>query len=131
MEPSESAMVLSNWKKELWEQRRERGWSRGLEERDYWALVNHVLDKITLPACDVVMGCHFSDPETPMCWVAFRRVPGLHIREIVYLYARKSVRQDPALAAGLERQLLFEIEHTDILFAAERRPFNPFLELRR
>jgi len=49
MHESETAMVLSNWKKELFEQRGTRGWSRNIEERDYWCLVNHVPDLITLP----------------------------------------------------------------------------------
>lgn len=130
METGEISMVLSNWKKELLEQRRAHGWSRGLEERDYWALVNHVLDRITLPLCTVFVGHHVNDEETPMCWVAVRRINGLQTHEVVYLYARKSVREDPELAASLERALLYEVSRVRPL-ADERRPFNPFLELRR
>ena len=128
MQERELPMVLSNWKKELLEV--QRGWKRSLEDRDFWCLVNHTIDRITLPSCTVYVGCHEAAPETPMCWVAVRRVKGLQIYEIVYLYARKSVRRDPELAASLERALLSTVEHY-VPLAVERRPFNPFLELRR
>lgn len=131
MHESETAMVLSNWKKELFEHRRERGWSRNIEERDYWCLVNHVVDRITLPSCLVFIGCHTIDLETPICWVAARRIQGLQTHEVVYLYARKSVREDPELAASLERVLLHEVDVSGYPLAVERRPYNPFLELRR
>lgn len=130
MREAETSMVLSNWKKELFEHRGERGWSRNIEERDYWCLVNYVLDRITLPSCLVFVGHHLIDEETPMCWVAARRIKGLQTYEVVYLYARKSVRGDPELAASLERALLYEVSRICPL-ADERRPYNPFLELRR
>ncbi len=130
MAASEKAMVLSNWKKELLEESARRGWGRGLEVRDYWCLANHVLDRITLPSCEIWVGCHESELETPVCWVAIRKIAGLSVFEVVYLYARQSVRELPELAAGLELALLHEVEITRPL-ARERRSFNPFLELRR
>lgn len=128
MDASECAMCLSNWKKELWETRNRRGWSRMIQERDFWCLVNHALDRITLPSCEVFVGCHESDVETPICWVAVRRIVGLSTYEVVYLYARKSLREEPELAAGLERELLSKLDRP---IAVERRPYNAFLELRR
>lgn len=127
---SEAAMVLSNWKRELNELRNQRKWGRGLTDRDYWCLVNHVIDRITLPSCDVWVGIHVSDPETPVCWVAVRKIPALQMYELVYLYARRSLQEDPELAAMLEKMLLHEVNAVHTL-AVERRPYNPFLELRR
>jgi hypothetical protein len=120
----------ANWKKDLLDRRAERGWSRGLEDRDYWCLVNHVIDRITLPSCIVFVGCHEKDIDTPMCWAAVRRIPGLLAHEVVYLYARKSLWEEPELAASLERAVLSAIEALHPL-VTERRPYNPFLELRR
>lgn len=122
MAPSELPMVLSNWKKELRHERHRRGWGRGLEERDFWCLVNHVIDRITLPSSSIFVGCHEDEPETPCCWAARRG------EEILFLYARQSVGHDAELAATLERSLLSH----PLLAGSERiRAFNPFLELRR
>ncbi len=134
--PAEIGMVCGNWKNELAEYRNDRnagpgrGWCRGLNERDFWCLVNRVVDRITVPSCEIFVGCHESDVDTPICWVAVRRIDGLMLFEVMYLYARKLVRKDPELAASLERALLSEVAKTRPL-AVERRPFNPFLELRR
>lgn len=134
--PDEFGMVCSNWKDELFEHRNDRnagpgrGWCRGLNERDFWCLVNHVIDRITVSSCKVFVGCHEKDPDTPICWVAIRRIEGLVLFEVMYLYARKLIREDPELAAGLERALLSEVNKIHPL-AAERRSFNPFKELRR
>jgi hypothetical protein len=127
---SERGMVLANWKHELAAQRLDRKWSRGLTERDFWCLVNHAVDRITLPSCEVFVGVHANDPETPVCWAAVRRIPVLLQHEIVFSYARESVRNDPELAVTLERALLSEIQQHRPL-AVERRAYNPFLELRR
>lgn len=128
---SEVGMVRANWKHELNAQRPERKWSRGLTDRDFWCLVNHALDRITLPECELYVGFHATDPEaTPLCWVAVRRIPALLTWEVVYLYARASVRADPELAVTLERELLSRV-HAIHPLATERRPFNPFLELRK
>ena len=126
---TEQSMVLSNWKRELYEFRHIMNWGGGLKDRDFWRLINHVLDRFTLPSCEVFMGCHESDVETPLCWVALRRIPGLQVHEEVYLYARKSVRQDPELAAGLQRDVRGAIEAQGLSLAKERRPYNPYLEI--
>lgn len=127
---AERNMVLSNWKEELREERLERRWGRGLTDRDYWCLINHVLDKITLPSCEVFVGVHVDTPETPVCWVSVRGIAGLSTYEVVYLYGRLQLRDDLELAASVERTLLYEVQRTHVL-VNERRPFNPFLELRR
>lgn len=128
MANSEISMVLSDWKKELFRERKNRGWGKGLEDRDYWALINHVLDRITLPSCAIYIGVHEKEPSTPCCWAAVRSLPP-HTGsfEILFLYARQSIGHDPELAAALERSLLEKLPS-----GAERlRSFNPFLELRR
>ncbi len=127
---SERNMCLANWKKDLSEARAWGSWGAGLGQRNYWCLINHVLDRITLPSCDVWVGCHTNDPETPICWVATRRIEGLQLHAIVYLYVRQQLRDDPELAITLERALLSEVE-THHPLATERRPYNPFLELDR
>jgi hypothetical protein len=124
----EMSMVLSNWKKELWDTRNKASWSRVLQERDFWCLANHVLDRITVPSCDIFVGCHPSDTETPICWVAIRKIPALTSWSVVYLYARQSLQKEPELAASLERELLSKLE---VPIAVERRHMNLFLELRR
>jgi hypothetical protein len=126
--PTELEMVLSNWKQEIWKTRHIRGWCRGLQERDYWCLMNHVLDRITVPSCELFVGCHQNDLETPICWIAIRKIPALTTWTVVYLYARQSLRKEPELAASLERELLSSL---DVPIAVERRQFNAFLELRR
>ncbi len=127
MATSEVPMVLGNWKAELRADARTRRWGRGLEERDFWCLVNHVLDRITLPACRVFVGCHEDEPDVPVCWVALRRPPGLSTWAVVYLYVRQGLREDVELCAGLERELIARIDRPIL---PDRRPFNPFLELR-
>ena len=114
-------MVLSNWKHELLGKRTTEGWGRGMTERDYYCLVNHVLDNVTLPSCEIFVGCHEDEPATPCCWVAVRD------SEILFMYARKRFAEDPELAASLERTLLARLP----MKAIKIRSFNPFLELRR
>jgi len=127
---SESAMVLSNWKNQLNSERTEHGWSNGLNRDCFWDLVNHVVDKISLPTSEVFVACYESEPATPLCWVAVRKIPGLSTYDVVYLYARYEIRRDPVLAVTLERELLSEVQKQRPL-ASQRRPFSPFKELRR
>lgn len=108
-------MVLSDWKKDLWDARPD--WGRSLHSDEWWALVNHVIDHVTFPSADVWTGCHQSEPTVPLCWLAVRGVQLLH------KHARISVSEHPELAARLERELT---EHTACISA----PFNPFMELK-
>lgn len=123
-------MVLANWKEDLYHSRIATRWGRELGARDFWCLANHVIDRITYPSCEIWIGCHVDEPETPICWVATRRIPALQQHAIVYLYARQQLREDPELAIMLERTLLYEVSQHRPL-AAERRRFNPYLELDR
>ncbi len=108
-------MVLSDWKKELWDSRPD--WGRSLQSEEWWALVNHVIDSISLPSADVWMACHRNEARVPLCWVAVRDGAFLH------MHARFSVAQEPELAARLERTLT---EHAQ----GRPAPFNPFMELK-
>lgn len=127
---SEHSFVLSSWKRELFDQRPVHAWGRSLSWSNFWLLVNHVIDKITFPSCETFVGCHQDTPETPLCWVAVRKIPGLSTYEVVYLYARKSLEDEPELAAALERELLSRVG-AERRLVSERRPFNPYKELKR
>jgi hypothetical protein len=59
-----------------------------------------------------------------------RQVPGLLAFEVVNLYARQSIREVPEVAAQCELVLLHEVGRFHEL-VRERRPYNPYLELRR
>lgn len=128
--PDEAKMVLANWKEDLYHSRIATRWGRDLAARNFWCLANHVVDRITFPSCEIWVGCHDNDPLTPICWAATRRIEGLQSHAIVYLYARQQLREDPELAITLERALLSEVAKRRPL-AAERRRFNPYLELDR
>lgn len=125
---SETSFVLSSWKKQLNDERYRHRWGKGLDGLCFWMLINHVIDKITLPSCEVFVGCERSEPGTPLCWVAVRKIKGLSTFDIVYLYARHEIRKDQKLAAYLEVALLSEVNKTRP-FASQRRSFNPFREL--
>lgn len=116
LRPEERSMILSDWKKDLWEAR--PAWGQSLRSDEWWALVNHVIDRITLPSAAVWIGCHRDEPIVPLCWAAARDGAFLH------MHARVSVHEQPDLAARLEQELLAH---------AQGRPavFNPFLELKR
>lgn len=116
MTADERPMVLSDWKRGLWDER--PAWGRALHSEEWWALINHVIDGITLPSVTVWMACHRRTPDVPLCWAAVRRSEALH------MYARSSVRETPELAAFLHRSLL---DHA----RARAAPFNPFQELKR
>jgi hypothetical protein len=90
MLPAERSMVLSDWKKGLWDSRPD--WGRALHSDEWWALVNHVIDTISLPSAEVWMACHESEPDVPLCWVAVRDGGFLH------MHARISVSAEPELA---------------------------------
>lgn len=116
MQPSERSMVLSDWKRSLWDAH--PSWGRALLSDEWWALVNFVIDRLTFQKCKVWVVCHLKEPSVPLGWVATREGVTLHS------HARAAVRDEPELAAYLERTLL---EH------AQSRPgtFNPFQELKR
>lgn len=119
MLPEENSMVLSDWKKGLWDARPD--WGRALQSDEWWALINHVIDRVSLPSCAVWMACHRDEPTVPLCWVAVRDGAFLH------MHARSSVHREPELAAEIERDLLAH----DAVGAQGRLSFNPYLELKR
>lgn len=116
MLPSERGLVLSDWKKDLWDDRPD--WGRALHSDEWWALMNHVLDTITLPSSTVWMACHRDEEIVPLCWLAERGGVVLH------MHASASARKDTELAARLERSLT---EHACAIPGA----FNPFIELKQ
>jgi hypothetical protein len=126
MEPSELVMVLANWKAELFDMREKRdehgrcphSWGR-LRAGDFWRLVNFVLEKITLPSCEVYVGVHRDNTETPMCWAAVRH------GELLFTYYRKGLNEDPELRGMLEELFLTVLP----VVAIHVRDFNPFREL--
>lgn len=120
---SETNLVLAAWKNQLYEARLRTRWGRDLPTDCFWALVNHVIDKITLPSSTLLVGCHV-DVDTPMCWAVVRDF------EVLYIDARPEIRKDPALAVALERQLLHEVRQV-IPIAPGNRSYNPFMELKR
>ena len=126
--PHEKDLILSGWKHSL--EGCGAKWRRGLTDRDFWCLVNYAVDRIAFPSSLIFVGCHETDRDVPIGWVAIRRLAGLSTYEVVYLHMRSRVRADAGLAEAVERQLLHEISRQHPI-AAEFRPFNPFLELRR
>ena len=117
MLPSERSMVKSDWKKDLWDAK--PAWGRALQSEEWWALVNHVVDGITLPTCEVWMACHRNEPSVALCWAARRKDKLLH------MHAVEHVRREPELAASLERDLRAH------LTTGPEWTWNPFLELKR
>jgi len=115
----ERNMVLSDWKKDLWDAR--CSWARGLLAEEWWALMNHVVDDIVLPKCDVLVGTHAETPDVALLWAATREGRVLHKR------ARFSIQKEPQLAAALERHLHIRLAIDDFSVAE----LNPFAELRR
>lgn len=117
MLPEERSMVLSDWKKDLWDAK--PTWGAHMYSSEWWAIVNHVMDNITLPSVVVLMACHRNEGSVPLCWLASRS--GV----IVHMHARVSVREEPELAAYLEMALRAHCG------AIEPEPFNPFAEMKR
>jgi hypothetical protein len=130
MSASERQFVLASWKHDLNERRAREVWGKGLRQADFWLLVNHVLDFITLPTSEVWMGCHPSHPETPECWMAIRRSKGLSDWQILYAYARVPIRSDPELGAALHRELVSFLSAERHFPSSEPIAFNPFKELK-
>jgi hypothetical protein len=128
MNRSELSLVLSSWKMQLADDRFRFRWGRRLDGESYWPLVNHVIDRITLPSCKVFVGCSPPEPDAPLGWVAIR--PAKEAHEVVFMYARHEIRKQPEVAAALERGLLSEVDKLCPLMT-QRNPFNPFQELRR
>lgn len=120
MYEGETSMVLSDWKKELVEQRRTQAWSSGLLVSDMWRLLNHVLDDLTLPSCEVVVGCHANDVDVPLCWAATRD------GDVLMSYVRRGFRKDPELSYRLEREFSKRLPATKT-----GAVFNPFKELEK
>lgn len=116
MLPEEKPMVLSDWKKDLKEA--DPPWGKNIPWEEWWALINHVVDRITLPSATVLMACHRNEPSVPLCWVAVRDGLFLH------MHARTSIREDPELAVHLEKALLSHAQ-------GRPEPYNPFMELKR
>lgn len=109
MATSETSMVMTNWKRSLLEKmRKERRWGHGMREWEFWALANHVIDKISFPSCTIYVGCHPNEPAVPICWAAVRKREGAGY-EVAYLYARDRVLDDAELAAGVQTELLSEV----------------------
>lgn len=150
MAPHELVMVLANWKSDI-ERRyvecfRHRfelppdkcthaecshptktealaQWGLGMNRDEFWALVNHAVERISLPSSVVYIGCHPGEDQTPLCWASVRE------GQILHLYARKSIREEPELAATMEREFLSMIEER--IGPTVRAHYNPFQELRR
>jgi hypothetical protein len=114
MLPEERSLVLSDWKKDLKDARPE--WGAALRWDEWWALVNHVIDRLALPSARVYVICHRDEERIPLAWAAVRDGAVLH------LHAAAAVLADPELAARLETQL------TAPYLKAR---FNPFEELKR
>ncbi len=129
MSAGEMPMVLSNWKMQLSDEKYRFRWGKRLDGDNFWPLVNYVIDKITLPSCEVYVACYRTELTTPLCWVAIRQMPKLPTFEVVYLYARREIRNDAPLAAALETELLSEVQKARPL-VSQRRPFSPYQELR-
>lgn len=144
MRASETNIVLSAWKNQLYDlvfdprshtaRRSAPAWGKGLRIDHFWTLINYVIDKITLPSCLVFVGCHEDEVSTPICWVVVRSIGGVSMEEslceVLYSDASLRILKDPALAATLERELLSNVARSHISVAS-RRPFDPFVEMKR
>ncbi len=119
----EKDYVLSTWKQAL--KISPRKWRKELDDRNFWCLVNHAVDRITFPSSIILVGCHKDSPDVPVCWVAIRKLAGLSTYELVYYYVRLE-----AFTAEIYEELLSQISK-DYLIAKEVCPYNPYLELRR
>jgi hypothetical protein len=115
--PSERAMVLSDWKLDIRDER--PSWGVHMLPKEWWALVNYVVDRITYPSSTVVVACHRDEPMVPLAWLAHRS------SQIIGLSCRAAIRKDPELAARIQTELLGHIGFSTFT------PFNPFEELKR
>jgi len=119
MLPSERNMVIANWKQDLANPGGTRAWGNGLTTPEFWAIVDHVIEKISYPSCEFTMVCHEYVRETPMAWAATRD------RQILHMYARTELRKDTELAAVVQKFML------ESLRPREPVDFNPIMELKR
>ena len=119
LDASEKNLVLAAWKKWLNTERFRTEWGRGLDGRSFWLLVNHVIDRITLPSSSVFVGCTETEPKTPLCWLVAREA------KVLYVDARHEVLKDRVLSAALERELRARTQFMGPV------TFNPFQELSR
>lgn len=126
----ELTFVRATWKNDLGSGPG-RDWAAGLSSERFWLLVNHVIDKVTLPSCEVFVGCHPDSPDTPLCWVAIRRIEGLSTYAVVYLYARQRFMRHPDVAASMQSMLIHEVKQHRALLSGDAPPFDPFKELSR
>lgn len=129
MAPSETNLVLAAWKTRLYADRFRWRWGRQLDGEHFWLLVNHVLDRLTLPSSQVLVGCYETEQNTPICWMAVRRRKSQPLHDVLYADARPAIRDDLPLAAALEREFTALVERMCPL--GERLTFNPFQELSR
>jgi hypothetical protein len=127
----ELTFVRATWKNDLGTPAPGRDWATGLSSTRFWLLVNHVIDKVTLPSCEVFVGCNPDFPETPLCWVAIRRLEGLSTYAVVYLYARRRFMRHPEVAATMQSMLIHEVKQQRALLSGDAPPFDPFQELSR
>lgn len=116
MLPYERSLVLSAWKKDLWDQKPD--WGRALRSEEWWALVNHAIDNITLPSSDVWMACHRDEESVPLAWLVARDLLVIHVHAVA------SVTDDSELAAIIESSLRTKAP-------GELLNFNPFMELKK
>lgn len=117
MRDSERSMVKSDWKRNLRDAK--PAWGRALQAEEWWALVNFVVDHISLPSCQVWMLCHQNEPSVALCWAALRD------QGLIHMHApEKMLTEEPELAAHLERELTARLD-------AQPTDWNPFLELKR
>jgi hypothetical protein len=128
MREHERAMVLSDWKRDL-AKPHGRVWGKGLTTKEFWAIVDHVIERVTLPSSEVWVGCHQDDPSTPCCWAATRlSVPGL---VVLHAFVRRSMeREDPELAKAIKSEFFYRLvlqHRTELVHGT----FNPILELKR
>lgn len=130
MRESETNLVLSAWKRQLFDTRGLTRWGRDLPTECFWALVNHTIDKITMPRAVVWVGCYEMEVATPLCWAVATENYAQGAHDLVYIDARTEILRDRPLAASLERELLSSLAKV-LPSAIERRSYNPFMELKR
>lgn len=131
LEPHEHGFVVATWKRDLEEQSERAPWRRGMTNINFWRLVNHAVDKVSIPSSSIFVGCHPEATDTPLCWIAVRKFAGLSTYETVYLYVRGRVRKDPELAANLQHRFVHEVGRIIGNVVLEMRSYNPFKELSR
>lgn len=115
-------MVLANWKSELLDrmQRDRTDWGVW-KKRDFFRLVNFVVDRISVPTSRIFIGVHPDSVDTPMCWAATRD------GELVFSYVRPRAAKDRELSRAMLDTFLVALPTV----AVHVRDYNPFMELER